>query len=462
MSISDAQYSAWLSEDGADRVVLVELVHSAGTEYVASRPFISEPTDTPANQIYGDILATAIDLESRMDDMTAIGDVSVVNDGSLAAWIGYNWRGHSIKCYLGAQDWSRDDFRLIVDAINGGMIAVESDRIKFDVLSAEHVLDEPLQADYLSDGYPIPVCFGEAFNVRPALYDTANHGYQVNDGAVTSVAARDNGADLTETTDLSNGKFTLASRPLGEVGVDVVESNDTVKEVVQWVCNAAGLTANTTLLDALPTYKIGLYYDTPDATLADVMNDACNSIGAFWRIGATGEVEVYQIDEPAVTEDYTIVADDIIERGFRLVRIINPIATLTLNYKRNWNTHNRDSLAGIVATDEDLAEDLSTEWRRVTSANTVTDYPLAEDQVLDTFLVSSTDAQTEADRIAGLYDAPRKIWEVEAFLTPAEALVGDTVKITNPRHGFDGGVNCLVLARRHSPTRGRVTLEVMQ
>lgn len=430
------------------------------TAYLANRPYVSNYTDTMPNIGYQDSLATAVDIESRIDGTFTLGQISVLNDGSNSDWINRTWLGHSIAVLLGDPTWSRDDFRTTVLAINGGLLGAVSDVLRFGTYDAKARFDKPLQPEKLVDGLPVPISKGEPFNVLPALTNTTTHEYQVNESSITSADPRDNGADLTETADYGNGKFTLAARPLGEIGCDVVEADDTAKEIIDWLCDRCGETADQTLLDALPTYKLGLYYDV-ETSAAQVLDDVCASLGAYWRIGAVGVLEVLQMQGPGAT-DLTIDADQVVERGLQLLRTLPPVSKLQLNYKRNFNVHNRESLAGIIPTDAALAEDLSAEWRSVYASNALPAHLLPVEDEVNTYLTVEADAQAEADRLADLYAVRREIWEIDCYLTPAEAKVGQTVRLVNQRYGFEGGINCLIVGVRRDLTSGRVVLEVFK
>lgn len=459
MAISDLQYQDWLADIGQQRTLLVELDHAAGTEYIANVPYLSMPDDAIANRIYDDVLSEAVDIESRIDGEFSLGEITVANDSALNPWLQNKWAGHEIRLLLGDKNWSLDDFRIVAQAVNAGISDVSPGKIRFDIRDAKAVFDQPLQAALLASGQPVPIALGQPFNVLPALTDDPTHEYQINETAVTSAVVRDNGAVVGHTADYANGKYTLVARPQGNLGVDVVEVNNTAKEIVNWACARVGKTAVQATLDALPSYTLGLYYDR-ETTVEQVLDDVCRSIGAYWRVNASGEIDVLQFVVPAVTADLIITSDDIDAGQLRLVGIEQPVKTLTLNYDRNFAPVARDSLAGMIDSDPALAEKLTADWQQVTATNVVTDYPLAEVQIIDSFLVSSADAQAECNRIATLRSVRREVWAVGCFLAPSQIAVGQTVQIFNPRFGFDVGKKALVIAVNRSYTRSKVEIEV--
>jgi hypothetical protein len=454
-------YDAWLGSLDGVRILLVEMDHSAGTVYFGNYPYISRPGDTNPNRPYDDTLQDAVDIETRIDGAFTLGEVAVVNDGRHDDWVTYDWHGYPIRFLMGEPGWSLDDFRLVALATNGGLDGIERGLLRFAIYDAKAIFAQPLQTTLLADGNPVPVAVGKPFNISPRLISVPDDEYQVHEGAIVAVTPRDNGADVASADNLAGGTFELSAAPQGTVTADVETSLTTPTAIIAWVCDRYGVAVDGDTLDDLPTYDIGLYYDS-QATGADVLTHVCQSIGGYWLRGADGEVEVYILDEPAETADIELdYQTEIAEGGLRLVAMEEPVKTLTLNYKRNWAPQARDSLAGSVITGSPaFADELTKEWRQIAITNSVADHPLAQDAVMDTYLVDSLDAYAEANRVAGLRAVRRERWEVECFLAQAAAQVGKTVKITYPAWGFESGRNARIVAVSRQLSRGRVTLEV--
>jgi hypothetical protein len=461
--ITDEQYTAWLQNLDASRVLLVEATHSTGVEYFANAPFISTPDDTAPNRIYDDLLQDAVDIQIRLDGLFTLGEITVTNDGSLNDWIGYKWRGYSLVLLLGDPDWPLDDFRPVVNATNGGIINVEASQsgsfIRFGIYDSRAVFDAPISRTRLPDNRPVPLAFGSPFNVRPALLDDPTHEYQVHDGAITSVTVRDNGAVVSNTPDTGDGTFVLAARPQGNIGADLVTTTNTPAEIIEWVCDEYGVDFDSVAMAALPAYNVGLYYEG-EVTGAQILDDVCKSIGAYWRRDALGEVQVVVLDGPEETADIVINEDDVVAKGLKLTGMEEPVKPVTLKYARNFAPAARDSLAGILDSSPAFAERLTKEWSQVTTDNALTGYPLAPVREYDTYLTETADAQDESDRRAALRETRRERWQLECYLTPAQIKVGQTVEITNPRFAFDESRNAVVIAISFSLTTYRVTLEV--
>lgn len=461
--ISDEEYQAWLQDNAVSRVMLVRASHADGEELFANAPFISDPDDAEPNLTFDDLLREAVDIQIRLDGVFTLGEIAVTNNGALDSWITRKWRGHTILLLLGDPSWMLDDFRIVVRATNGGITSVEaSDReavIRFGIYDSRAALDAPISRTLLPDNRPAPLAFGSPFNVRPALLDDPTHEYQVHDGPITSVVVRDNGVVVGNTPNLSDGTYTLAARPQGNLGADVVTTTNTPAEIIEWVCDEYGIDFDSASLAALPTYTLGLYYEG-EVTGATILDDVCVSIGGFWRRDALGEIQVSILDDPADTADLVITPDDVAERGLRLIAMEEPIKQATLRYARNFAPASRDSLAGILDSSPAFAELLTEEWSQVTADNSLTGYPIAPVREYETYLVSGTDAQDECNRRASLRSVQRERWEVDCYLAPAQVKVGQTVEVINPRFGFENGRKAVVISVSPSLTAGRVMLEV--
>lgn len=455
--ITDQQYQDWLIDDGAARVVLVEATYDGGVEYFASAPYITGPTDTDPNRPYDDLLLTMGDIVSRVDRALDVGDLVLINDGSLDAWLTRAWAGQPLRLFLGDLAWSRDDFRVLVDGINGGLEAPRSNRIELVFHDQAKTLDQPLQTVKLADNTPAPVCLGEAFNVPPVLIDAGALTYQVHDGAVTSIAVRDNGVAVSPTFDLANGKFTLAASPAGTLTCDVVQADNTAAEIVTELSGRAGATVDTADLVAYPNTDSLGWYCRSEKTVLAALREILEPLGTFARFNTSGELQLVRIDAPG-TSVLTLTEADILQRGVRLLATEQPVTEVVLGYQRNWQPQTADSLAGSVSdANKKLYGDT---YGYVNASNTLPAYPLAEERKVDTLLADATGAQSEADRRKTLRSVKRERWEVKCFPIGNSVQLGDTVTVDYPGYGFAGGVDAVVVSIAKNPMKRRTTLEV--
>ncbi|MFG6139514.1 hypothetical protein [Halomonas sp. B23F22_10] len=447
--MTDTEFEAWLADHAAQRVVLAELDHAAGTEYVATRPYISRPGDSDPNRIHDDLLAEAIDIETRIDARLTFGQVRLINDGELDPWLGYAWAGHEIRLYLGGPDWSRDDFRLHARGINQGITGARRGELAFGMVDQSAQLDEPIDTGTLPlDGGPVPLALGNVYNAPAFRVSTSALTYRASFLAVTGLAPKELGNGVPHTDDLSAGEFTLDNAPGGALTVDIQESHDT-NDIPQWVASQYGLTVAE---NSLPSYAVGLYY-ADAVTGRQILDDLCQGQGGYWYLNALGELVVRQhlaLSAP----DLTLYADDIERDSLELIETQAPWSSLTLRWKRNFSPL-REVAGTIEDNDAAEAERLKREWRESTATQSLPDYPQAEEVSRDSALATSADADTERDRLLALRAVRRDVWRMDAFLPQAEVGQAVTVEV-----GALAGRVGRIIAVRRAPTRGITTLEV--
>lgn len=449
--MTDSDYQAWLSELGAERVLLAEMEYEGGTEYLASAPYVTRPTDADPNRVYDDLLAEAIDIETRIDGLIRFGEISLIDDGEIASWVNRAWQGHPIRLYLGDPAWSRDDFRLHARGINGGITEARRGVLVFEMRDQSATLDEPIDTGSLpDDGGPVPLLLGQCYNVPAVRVDTQTLTYRVSYLPLTSVTPKDSGNPVPHTDDLANGQFVLDNATQAQLTADAVQADTTPAAIVGWVAAQYGLTVAST---SLPAYVVGLYY-SGEVTGRQILDDLTRGLGAYWYLDELGELVVRQHVAPSGPADITLTSDDIADDGIALVETQAPWSELTLRFARNYQPLSQ--VAGVVEdTDPIEAEKLKREWRESEASQALTGYPLAETAERDSPIQGSVDAATERDRLLALRSVRRDVWEIEAFLVVAE--VGQTIAIDHPR--LDGEIGRIISVSR-SPTRGTMTLEI--
>lgn len=454
-------YPAWRASADHARVILFEMDHADGTVRFGNYPICSYPDETIPHLSFDDILLESFGIQSRMDGNFAPGRIVVGNElGTLNHWLDYKYRGFEVRQYEGEPDWPFEDFRLKARLTNGGLDSVEPGQIGWEILDGKAVYAKQLPASYLPDGNPVPIAIGSVFNAAPALKNRADHEYAVNDGAIISVTPRVNGAEVASSDNLTDGTFELSGAPIGNVAVDVVTPIDTPIGIVTWLCGIFDQTADGDTLGDLPAYGLGLWYPTPP-TGDKVLKDVADSIGGWWSRNALNDTVMYQLSDPKEEADFELTADDIVPGGLTLIATEEPVKTYTLCYRRNWSVASRDSLAGILDDYPALADDLTTEWLKVTATNTLgDDYPTAPDRTVYTYLMNGTHAQAECERRAPLHATERKKWQLVGLPTADQGDIGQTVKVTYPGEGWEEGKNALVLAVDRDETTGDIVMEI--
>jgi hypothetical protein len=238
MSVSDAQFWAWL-RNGAPRLVLLAELKFAyetasgpaeGTTYLSSRQYRTSPLDSPANTAYRAVIANSPEF-SRSINLQKLGGRTELQIGSLVL---NNTNGavdflldaivdaRAVSFYVGdagdaasgLQPWARSDFRAVGTAVMAAVRASNDEELVVDLHDKTYLLDVtvvgPTIATGPNAGKPKPLVLGRARNldISPFLLDAVTLTYAINgSGLSTSVNSgssagpvRDRGSSLSTTS----------------------------------------------------------------------------------------------------------------------------------------------------------------------------------------------------------------------------------------------------------------------
>lgn len=489
MSISDADYAAWLRQQNVIRALLVEAVAIVGgspvTRYMSNVAYVSTPDDTPANQPYVDIVRTVPAFVSRLEiapesirASMAWGDIVIDNSaGERDTWLDDGWDGQALTLLLGSPDWPRADFRRILTGVTADIDAPDRGTLSLKIRDKEWMLNAPVQASLIGGSgpnkdLPQPLCYGQCFNVEPIQEDAAAHKYRIHDGAYNALSqVYEAGAvSAGPTPALASGTFVLGGTPNGRITADVQGAKPggsyltTCADIVQHIVlnhtpissgdlDSASFSAfNTTCPQAL-----GLFVRERTNTVP-VLDDLLASVGAFRLWSSDGLLQLCRLDAPGGTPVLELGPDDIEEGSLHIIKRFPAVKKLRLGYRKNW-TVQKDGLAGIA---ESRMGDLGAEYLVSTASDgsVTTTHALAlEPDLVGTLLVTQSDADAEAARRQALWGTARTIYQVRAFTGPFLLRNGDVIRFTHPRFGFAAGVLAVVVCIERQPTARAMTLE---
>jgi hypothetical protein len=129
-----------------------------------------------------------------------------------------------------------------------------------------------------------------------------------------------------------------------------------------------------------------------------------------------------------------------------------------VQYKKNYTVFNEDTLDASAADRDFMLRESAVQ--SATSAGTLTVYPNSETLEVDSRLVESSAASTEATRLASLYGSQRDIYRIRVKTQPFTLKLNDVVKITFPRYDLTGGKLFRVISLFEDAAVNEVELEL--
>lgn len=492
--MTDADYLAWLANPASVKVVLVEVgVLSGGVEitrYLATRGYITSPTDTPSNQEYNPIVSTAIkfteslSLSSNVGSLSS-GDLELNNlDGSIDTWLDDVWDNRPIKAWIGDPMWVRSDFRMIFNGIVATIGSSSRDSLNLSIVDKLQQLNNPITDQKLggttsNKGSLIPLTFGEGHNITPLSIDPALLKYQVHNGPVEDIfEVRDNGLPVGFTKDNSTGTFTLNQNPVGDVTASVQGDksgvyNETIASIVRRIVTGFGLSDtrftdvdldldNLNAFDAAHQYWVGDYLPSGENVLS-VINGFANSIGAQVVMSRLGKLRLIQIDVPGTGTPVVVDGSYMVEKSLSIADRPYVSGSIMIGCNKNY-TVQESLLVGTGLPAEARALFIS-DWFKETATDTTVKakYKLnAAPTQIDTLLVDRDQAQLEAQRRLNLWKVPRTVFSFEGTAELLGMLeLGQAITLVNRRFGLENGKTGMVMSLSPDWMTGRVDVEVL-
>jgi len=491
LSVSDAEYQAWLADPQEERVVLAEIkAYSDGSEtvyYLGSKYFHTGSSDTPANTTYEGILKGSPFFSTVMSEAfggrsyVSIGELSVDNsDGQQDAWIGYAWDGRDATIKIGDPTWAIADYRTILSGVVDRLAINDDYTLTFSLRDNQRKLDVPIQTNLVSSGEEIdqvvPLCYGEVYNITPIQTNATTHEYQVHEGQIEDIVqvyVDGKATTLTVTKDLTNGKFTLSGDPEGTVTVDAkghkpsgsykTTPADIIRAIVTRVLSdPADLdTSAFTQFNSDLNYTIGIYIESRQ-NLLDVL-DSILPAGWYYGFNRAGKFTLAELKDPSgLTSELTI--DNLESHGdLGIQKADVPEWRVRVGYKQNWTTMTFGTDSTVAEADRPWLSKQFNEVAKAEDASVKTAHLLAQDpDVLPSMIAGSSNATTEATRLLTLFKTQRYTYSVGAYVAPLQVTVGSCVTLQDNRFSLASGSKCVVTGITEYLLNNTIEVELWQ
>lgn len=493
MALTDDQFKAWLRSSTSIRTALVEvvarIVSTETTLYLSNRNYVTAAADAPASTAYSACIVGGVSTSESLNldgsPSMSWGDVEIDNtDGSRDGWLGYVWSNRTCNVYMGDPTWPRADFRLVFSGVIDDIASKSRTTLNLKLRDKLERLNVPIWETLLGGSTSnkdklTPIVLGEVHNVEPLLTNPATLVYQYNSGITERlIEVRDNGAPITTfTTNLSAGTFTLTAAPVGQITCDVqgVKPSGTyssnISTLVQYVVQNYGPTttrfsggdldsAQLSSFASANTQSVGVGLSERENILV-ICQRLASSIGAQVVCTSAGLLRLIRIALPAVGTPTAVTEADMELRSLSIADRPAVKASVKLGYALNSTVQSSGLAGGLPASSSDA---LGQEWLSITSTDSTvaTNYKLGAQPVqIDTLLIDTSEATTEATRILDLWKVQRQVYKATYLPHLLLTELGDTWTITHPRLGLSAGKTGLVVSIERDWLRGRVSVGVL-
>lgn len=199
----EEQYQLWLRDPAASVMHIVELGYVGATAN-----YTLTLCDSPYPPYHEVIKSLPSFVRSIGADFTGMVSASIgqlvidLTGGTRDSWLLLNIDGQPVRVYHGDPSWERYRFRrintCIAEKVERASLTEMVIRLRgIDTGANLEVQDNLLVAPAQNVNAPIPLAYGQVFNVEPQLITPATREYQWHDGAVQAVTAvRDSGLDF--------------------------------------------------------------------------------------------------------------------------------------------------------------------------------------------------------------------------------------------------------------------------
>ncbi len=514
-------FQTWLETPSAIRGILVEatvsvyntttLLWADQTIYISNIGYLTQDSITSYLPILtgGATFTESITLDGSLS--MSFGDLEISNtNGDYDTWLDstkHIWVNKPIQVYYGDPFVQSADlatihsttFEKVFDGLIADVDTKSRTSLNIKVRDKLERLNTPLTENKIgtygtwaqgqtNQDTIKQIVFGEVHNITPVLIDPSTLEYLINDGNTESlIELRDNGVPVTPgTTDLVNGKFTLAYPSSGQLTVSVQGVKNTVAvstgtyvpgtygnlvaKIIALIVTQYGNIDNRLALSDIDftnfntfntanTQPVG-YAVLDRENVLNVCNILANSVGAQIYFTRLGKLQLLQLGVYTPDTSVSIGTSDILFHTLEISNRSTVVAATKLGYCKNWTVQ-----AGLV-TDIPMAhkEMFATEWYTTTTTDTAVKatYKLNSDPVQkDTTLLKGTDASTEATRLNNYFKVPRTVYKFTGTSRLLSLKLGQQIVLTHPRFGLSAGKSGQVITLSPNWLNSTIDIEVI-
>lgn len=295
----------------------------------------------------------------------------------------------------------------------------------------------------------------DAFKLAPTLADAIAGTNSIN---ITGTITGSVPVQAMGWTSPGDGTFQLAGNPIGLITCDcyglgtgasfpqtyMQKAGQIIEQILTSGITNTPLTAAdidaTSLADFITDCpKFCSAYVTERTTFTELIDQLVLSVGGYWGFSRDGLLQFGRFDLPDElgTPVYSFAGDDVALRSLRLLKRILPRAEIKLIGATNYTV--QQTVNGSVSEADRVY--WATPNVTKTGAATVTTWDTDPTNHLgalrpdayQTYISNASDLQTEANRVATIFQYPNGIWGFDTSQVVFTLKIGDLIYIEHPR-----------------------------
>jgi hypothetical protein len=460
-----------MAERSENTVIIAEIEHSTGFDYVSDIGYMSKPTDSPANQNYLSILDGNIETEEsislELESSLTISEIQIKNvDGRFDNILTKNYKNRSIKIYYGDKYSAKSTFTLIYDGLINEVLIKEENTLSIVCVDKMLRLNSPFSEALVKDlnisggtnkDKLIPNVLGEVFNVSGVLIEdnlNSNYVWKVSNFPIEGfIECRDAGNPVTTTNNLTSATYTYSVKPSAEMTASVqgyksgTYYNDCANLIKIAVLNFGKASdrfqssdidlTNFSNFSASWPQAMGTYI-SEKVNVIDVIKSFALSLEACVLCNRLGKLQIFSVTS-APSGTVRNLENRILARTLKPVKTTSPKGVIKLNYCQNYTVQSNIK-SGIR---EKAKEFFKNEWlvSTQTDPTTISNYKLSSEATpIDTKLINGAEADTESSRRLAFWKVIHNIYEFEGTPDLINLTLNEAVFLKHRRYNLSSGV----------------------
>ena len=479
-------------------VVLVEMAYvivsssTTGVEYFSNTGYLTSASDSiEPNRYYQNLLTGDPLISKGFNEPLTIGNLKFKNNGELDKYMTSRYAdGQTITLSIGQRDFTRSQF---VQVFTGLVktLHFSGDELTVVISDNKELLNMDVQPILYAEtttnpnaGKPVPLLFGECFNVEPLKIDVYTYEYHWGSVPSGAINMRDTGAAFTYsiTPNGYSGAFDVSQDPKGTFTGDLkgyvfgstydAKLTTVFKDIATYVYAGASFdSASFAYFEAVSTRNptVGIYL-TEKTNAVQLLDELMACVRGTWFFNEVGDIQIAQLDgyvlDGTATTNTVISSYHILSISLETSDQYPVCYEAKMGCKKNWTKQDPSTLVDISLTAADKIK-FKSDYQIIKTyklASVKTAYPHAISKTIDlSYLTTGSQVLIEVTNRVALQKKPRFLLKVKCTgyqQTTVTGLLklGELITVNSSRYGSKKG---LITKISHYLASGTYDIELL-